>query len=74
MVKQVGKILKRYIEYVDLFLYDIKIIDNILHNKYTGVSNKRIHENLMKLIESDKEIELRIPLIPNVTDTDKNLE
>ena len=65
---------EKILEYVDLFLYDLKIIDDILHNKFTGVSNKRIHENLIKLLESDKEIELRIPLIPNVTDTDKNLD
>ena len=74
MVKQVGKNLKKYIEYVDLFLYDLKFIDNVLHNKYTGVSNKRIHENLINLMDSEKEVELRIPLIPNVTDTEENLE
>jgi len=61
-------------EYVDLFLYDLKMINNVLHNKYTGVSNKRIHENLLKLIDTGNDIELRIPLIPGVTDTDDNLE
>ena len=64
----------RIIDYVDLFLYDIKLINNVLHNKYTGVSNKRIHENLTNLLDSGKEVELRIPLIPNVTDTNENLE
>ena len=62
------------IDYVDLFLYDIKLINNLLHNKYTGVSNKRIHENLTNLMDNRKEIELRIPLIPSVTDTEENLE
>jgi len=65
---------EKIIDYVDLFLYDLKIIDDILHNKYTGVSNRRIHENLNRLIECKKEIELRIPLIPDITDTDNNLE
>jgi pyruvate formate lyase activating enzyme len=64
---------EKILDYVDLFLYDLKIIDNISHNKYTGVSNVRIHENLKKLIEYGKDIEIRIPLIPDVTDTDKNL-
>ena len=64
---------EKIIEYVDLFLYDLKIIDNVLHNKYTGVSNKRIHANLKKLINSGNQIEIRIPLIPNITDTDLNL-
>ncbi len=65
--------LKKINEYVDLFLYDLKIIDNALHNKYTGVSNNRIHENLGKLIDSGNQIEIRIPLIPGITDTDINL-
>ncbi len=64
---------EQIIDYVDIFLYDIKIINNVLHNKYTGVSNGRIHENLIKLIENGNNIELRIPLIPNVTDTENNL-
>ncbi len=60
-------------KYVDLFLYDIKIIDEELHKKYTGVSNKRAHKNLMKLIDEGNNVELRIPLIPGITDTDKNI-
>ena len=65
---------EKIVDYVDLFLYDIKIIDNVLHNKYTGISNKRIYQNLMNLLDSRKKVELRIPLIPNVTDTEENLE
>ena len=60
-------------KYVDIFLYDLKIIDEELHKKYTGVSNKRVHGNLKNLIAGGNEIELRIPLIPNVTDTKSNL-
>jgi pyruvate formate lyase activating enzyme len=60
-------------KYVDIFLYDLKIIDEELHKKYTGVSNKLVHKNLIKLIAGGNEIELRIPLIPNVTDTESNL-
>ena len=59
--------------YVDLFLFDLKIVDDELHKKYTGVSNKRVHHNLQNLIKNGKNIELRIPLIPNITDTDENL-
>ena len=60
-------------EYVDLYLYDLKLIDNIQHNKYTGVSNQRIHANLEKLLENGKDVELRIPLIPGITDTEQNI-
>jgi pyruvate formate lyase activating enzyme len=61
-------------DYVDLYLYDLKIFNNDLHKKYTGISNYRIHANLKKLIKNRKEIELRIPLIPDITDTDLNIE
>ena len=64
---------EKIIEYVDLFLFDLKIINNVLHNKYTGVSNKRVHSNLKKLIVGGNNIELRIPLIPNITDTKSNI-
>jgi len=60
-------------DYVDLFLFDLKLIDNDHHKKYTGVINKRIHKNLRNLIENENNIELRIPLIPKITDTDSNV-
>ena len=37
---------------VDLFLYDLKIMDSKKHQKYTGVSNEIILENLKKLSSS----------------------
>ncbi len=60
--------------YVDLFLYDIKLLDDALHKKYTGVSNKRILENLLKMDSAGYPLRLRIPLIPQFTDSKENLE
>ena len=40
---------ERILPYTDLFLYDVKCIDEALHKEGTGVSNKRILENLKKL-------------------------
>jgi len=59
---------------VDLFLYDIKIIDDTEHLKYTGESNKLILENLKMLSENGEKIEIRIPIVPGITDTEENLE
>ncbi len=59
--------------YVDLFLYDLKIINADLHKKYTGISNKRVFYNLKKLITGSNNIELRVPLIPGITDTESNI-
>jgi pyruvate formate lyase activating enzyme len=59
---------------VDLFLYDIKFIDDKLHQKYTGVSNKNILTNLNSLIKNRKDVILRFPVIPGITDQKKNID
>jgi pyruvate formate lyase activating enzyme len=58
---------------IDLFLYDLKIIRDEKHIKYTGVSNKSILENLKLLYSSGKEVILRFPVIPGITDTHENI-
>jgi len=58
---------------VDKFYYDIKIIDEKQHIKYTGFSNKLVMDNLILLNKADNDITIRIPLIPGITDTEKNL-
>ena len=65
---------KRALALADYFLYDLKIIDESLHKKYTGVSNKKILENFSLLAKSGVDFVVRTPLIPGVTDTDENLE
>lgn len=50
--------------YTDLFLYDLKHVDENLHIEYTGCSNKLILENLEKLAKYNVPIEIRIPIIP----------
>lgn len=64
---------KRVFEYTDLFLYDLKLFDDELHKKYTGVSNKLIKENLEFLSSVNANVIIRVPLIPGITDTEENL-
>lgn len=59
---------EKIIDKVDLFLYDLKLIDNEKHKKYTGVSNKVILENLKKLSDSGANIYIRMPIIAGVND------
>jgi pyruvate formate lyase activating enzyme len=59
---------------VDLFLYDLKLMDELKHIKYTSVSNRVILENLRKLSEVNAHIIVRIPLIPGVNDDVENIE
>lgn len=58
---------------VDLFLYDIKLLDDAAHRKFTGVSNKLILENIKKLSEKGQRIVVRIPIIQGVNDSDENI-
>ena len=60
--------LKQLANNVDLFLYDIKLIDNEKHKKYMGVSNEIILKNMQKLVNEKTNIAPRIPLIPGVND------
>ena len=57
----------------DLIYYDIKIADSKKHEEYTGQSNETILENLNILCKQKKIYNIRIPLIPNITDTEENL-
>jgi pyruvate formate lyase activating enzyme len=65
------------IEYVydntDVFLYDIKLMDNELHKRFTDVPNEIILENLKRLTSIGNKVLIRIPLIPGITDIENNL-
>jgi len=67
------KTLERVAENTDLFLYDLKLIDDNMHKIYAGVSNKLILENLKKLLELGKKVRIRIPMIPGITFTEENI-
>jgi pyruvate formate lyase activating enzyme len=64
---------KSVIPYTDLFLFDIKHLDNDKHLKFTGVSNRRILANLRYLLDSGKDVFIRLPIIPDINDDIENL-
>lgn len=69
---------KNLLPYVSDIYCDIKIFDREKHKKYCGVYNDRILENFRRMY-ADREkfgynIMPRVPLIPDITDTDENLE
>lgn len=59
---------KEIIPYTDLFLFDLKHIDDAKHIAMTGVSNKIIIENFMLLSKMGKKIMIRVPVIPGMND------
>ena len=66
--------LKRILPYVDVFLYDIKVMDPEGHKKYIGVDNSLILENLKKLSDEGAGLYIRLPIIQQVNATDEHIE
>jgi len=91
-------VLARLADAADMVLYDLKIIDEAEHRRWTGQSNKQILENARRLAEraagvvpagqsaksasagrsagaapAGGRVEVRVPLIPGITDTPANL-
>ena len=64
---------QKVVERMDYVLQDIKLADEKEHVKYTGVSNEQILRNIEWLKTSGKPFAFRVPLIPNITDTARNL-
>ena len=60
--------LDKVIPYTDVFLYDIKAYDEDVHILCSNKSNKKILENLKYLDSVGKNIEIRIPYIPEYND------
>ena len=58
---------------VDLWLFDLKLMDDIKHVEYTGVSNELALKNLDTIARTGREIIIRFPLIPGITDEEDNL-
>jgi len=55
---------EKVLPWTDLFLYDFKHNDPDCHCRLTGRNNVRIKENLLKLSQTGKAIEIHLPLIP----------
>ena len=66
-------VLESIMSYIDLFLYDLKLINDSDHRKYTGVSNRIIKENLKFLVMKGVEVVVRFPVVPTITDTNENI-
>jgi pyruvate formate lyase activating enzyme len=58
---------------LQLVLFDLKVMDADMHRRYTGVSNRIILENLMRIGAGTTPLRIRVPLIPGITDGDDNL-
>jgi pyruvate formate lyase activating enzyme len=64
---------KKILPYIDLYLYDIKHMDSAMHKKLTGVGNELILENARFLAQNGGALQIRVPVIPKLTDKEVNL-
>lgn len=61
-------IIERTLKNVDLIFVDIKHIDNFKHLDHTGVSNKKILNNIHLIDKMNKNFIIRVPFVPGVND------
>ncbi len=64
---------KELLPWIDLVMYDIKIIGPEEHRQHTGRDNKKILENFIRLSKENIELIPRVPLIPGFTTSEENL-
>jgi len=64
----------RVAEKADLFLYDLKLMDEKRHEELTGVPNGRILENIRFLADAGKPAVIRVPVLPGINDDDENIQ
>ncbi len=71
------EVLEAIVPLVDVFLYDVKVMDDASHRRYVGAANRVILENLAGLApladSLRKTVLARIPLVPGINDDDENV-
>jgi pyruvate formate lyase activating enzyme len=66
--------MERIAAIADLFLYDIKLMDDEAHRRFTGVGNEQILGNLARLSGSGNDVVVRMPVLPGINDHEANLQ
>jgi pyruvate formate lyase activating enzyme len=61
-------VLEKMLPVTDLFLYDLKAFSEDLHRSLTGADNRVIKENLERLLRTEAQVQIRIPIIPGQND------
>lgn len=64
---------RELLPYLDHVCCDVKHMDDEIHKKLTGVSNRQIHKNI-RMISHEKDLILRYPIIPACNDSEENID
>ncbi len=60
---------ERVLPFIDLLLADLKSMNEVVHKKWTKVTNQKVLENFKRLDQTGIPFYVRIPVIPGVNDT-----
>ena len=60
--------IEKVMPYTDIFLFDLKAADPQVHKRCTGHTNERILQNLQWIDSHEKDVEIRIPFVPDFND------
>ena len=58
---------------VDLFLFDVKLVDDTRHRELTGLSTRPILDNLRALTRVHPAVWIRVPIVPGHTDGEADI-
>lgn len=67
-------IIERFVPLVDTFLTDIKHMDSLKHERFTGMRNELILSNISRLAVHAERLIVRVPVIPTFNDTAREIE
>lgn len=67
------EVLEKFYPYTDIFYADLKNMDSEAHKKWSGAGNELILENLIRTAESGIPLVLRIPIIPDINNSEENI-
>ena len=65
--------IEKILPHLDLYLCDIKHMDNDKHREYTGVPNTRILENAERIARSGVKMIVRTPVVPSFNDSAEDI-
>lgn len=66
--------LEQAIPITDLFLFDLKFVDEEKHTHYTGVSGRLILSNLERLVKEECNLIVRMPLVPGINNDKRSID
>ncbi len=67
------KVLREFLQHVDMILFDLKVMDPVKHKEFTGVPLEKVLTNARIVAESGKPVWIRTPIIPKHTDDEDNI-